>query len=452
MTPFGMLFAEGETPGTSELEIGLYIFILAGFLGYHVITRMPPLLHTPLMSATNAISGISLIGSLVIAGANYDPLSTALGFLAVCCSSTNVVGGFLITDRMLKMFKSERESSERGFLARWAVPLAGVAVLGVLFVIFLGSKHIQAKTVLTYLYIISAVLFILGLKGLSSPRWARQGMFLAEFGMVVAIVGRLFHEEIKPSEYWWIAIGLAIGTVIGGTMGLRIPMTAVPQRTALSHSLGALAAALVGVSEYIREIGHSDDRVRMTAVGFEVVIGSLTFTGSLMAAAKLQGLLPGAPITYKGQNVSNFILLGVLVVCLLTLIVAPSASFLFFLMVVLALAFGLSLVIPIGAADMPVVIALLNSYGGLADAAMGFALNNKIQIITGSLDGTSGFLLSLLMCRAMNRSAFNVLFGAFGKVEKETEAATDTDKGSVRSIAPEEMAVLFDDARSVIVV
>src|SRR5438067_11647654 len=260
---------------TPNHEVGLYIFILAGFLGYHVISRVPPLLHTPLMSATNAISGISLIGSLVIAGAEYDPLSTALCFLAVCCSSTNVVGGFLITDRMLKMFKSERESSERGFLARWAVPLAGVAVLGVLFVIFLGSKHIQAKTVLTYLYIISAVLFILGLKGLSSPRWARQGMFLAEFGMVVAIVGTLFHEEIRPSGYWWIAIGLIIGTVIGGTMGLRIPMTAVPQRTALSHSLGALAAALVGVSEYIREIGGLDppDRIKMTAVGFEVVIG-----------------------------------------------------------------------------------------------------------------------------------------------------------------------------------
>jgi H+-translocating NAD(P) transhydrogenase subunit beta len=235
-------------------------------------------------------------------------------------------------------------------------------------------------------------------------------------------------------------------------MGLRIPMTAVPQRTALSHSLGALAAALVGVSEYIREISSSDDRVRMTAVGFEVVIGSLTFTGSLMAAAKLQGLLPGAPITYKGQNISNFILLGLLVVCLLSLIVTPSASPLFFLMVALALLFGLLLVIPIGAADMPVVIALLNSYGGLADAAMGFVLMNKIQIITGSLDGTSGFLLSLLMCRAMNRSALNVLFGAFGKIEKEEERPADESKGTVRSITPDELAVVLDSARSVIIV
>src|SRR6266851_1230237 len=243
---------------TTELEIGLYIFILAGFLGYHVITRVPPLLHTPLMSATNAISGISLIGSLVIAGANYDPLSTTLGFLAVCCSSTNVVGGFLITDRMLKMFKSERDTGRRRISARWLIVLAGVAIFA-LVALFSARKHIHPKTVLTYLYILSAVLFILGLKGLSSPRWARQGMFLAEFGMIVAIVGTLFQEEIKPSGFVWIAIGLAIG---------------------------ALAAALVGISEYIRDIRFADDRVRMTAVGFEVVIGGLTFTGSLMAAAK----------------------------------------------------------------------------------------------------------------------------------------------------------------------
>jgi NAD(P) transhydrogenase subunit beta len=451
MTTFAMLLAEGEVTGTSDREVGLYIFILAGFLGYHIITRVPPLLHTPLMSATNAISGISLIGSLVIAGANYDPLSTGLGFLAVCCSSTNVVGGFLITDRMLKMFKSERDTGRRRISARWLIVLAGVAIVA-LVALFLGAKHIHPKTVLTYLYISSAVLFILGLKGLSSPRYARQGMFLAEFGMIVAIVGTLFHEEIKSSGYAWIAIGLAIGTVAGGWMGLRIPMTAVPQRTALSHSLGALAAAMVGVSEYIREIRFADDRVRMTAVGFEVVIGSLTFTGSLMAAAKLQGLLPGAPITYKAQNISNFALLAVLIVCLFTLIVAPSASPLFTIMVLLALVFGLLLVIPIGAADMPVVIALLNSYGGLADASMGFVLMNKIQIITGSLDGTSGFLLSLLMCRAMNRSALNVLFGAFGKIEKEEQGPASEAKGTVRSITPDELAVVLESARSVIIV
>src|SRR5581483_5726864 len=157
-------------------------------------------------------------------------------------------------------------------------------------------------------------------------------------------------------------------------------------------------------------------------------------------------------ITYKGQNASNFVLLAAMTGCLITLICVPTLSPLFYLMVALALLFGVLLVVPIGAADMPVVIALLNSYAGLADAAMGFVLINKIQIITGSLDGTSGFLLSLLMCRAMNRSAMNVLFGAFGKIEKDDQGPAAEAKGTVRSITPDELAVLFDDARSVIVV
>jgi NAD(P) transhydrogenase subunit beta len=451
---------------TPNHEVGLYIFILAAFLGYHVISRVPPLLHTPLMSATNAISGISLIGSLVIAGADYPDspkfevfgtvwnLSTLLGFIAVTCSSTNVVGGFLITDRMLKMFKTERDRMAQ---RRWLHLNRTTVLTAVLvFIVFLAILYwleelgsIPAYEVLRYLYILSGVLFIFGLKGLSSPKWARKGMFLAEFGMIVAIVGTLFHEDIKT--YVWIVIGLIIGSVIGATMGLRIPMTAVPQRTALSHSLGALAATLVGISEYVRHRQHLSGW-EMTPLGFEVVIGGLTFTGSLMAAAKLQGLLPGAPITYPFQNQSNITLLAVIVLSLICLIVAPTFAGVFFLMVVLALLFGFLLVVPIGAADMPVVIALLNSYAGLADAAMGFVLMNKIQIITGSLDGTSGFLLSLLMCRAMNRSAMNVLFGAFGKIEPEAEGPAAEAKGTVRSITPDELATLFDGARSVIVV
>jgi NAD(P) transhydrogenase subunit beta len=439
---------------TPNHEVGLYIFILAGFLGYHVISRVPPLLHTPLMSATNAISGISLIGSLVVAGAQYSPLSTFLGFVAVACSSTNVVGGFLITDRMLKMFKKGREQQTTGPLLQLnrTTMVVSVVLLACLLALLVWAKELRehADEVLRYLYIISGVLFILGLKGLSSPKWARRGMFLAEFGMLVAIVGTLFSEEIQT--YTWIILGLILGSVIGGTMGLRIPMTAVPQRTALSHSLGALAATLVGISEYVRHYQTELAAGSMLPLGFQVVIGGLTFTGSLMAAAKLQGLLPGAPITYRGQNQSNISLLAAIVLSLVVLLFAPSASGLFFLMVFLALCFGCLLVIPIGAADMPVVIALLNSYAGLADAAMGFVLMNKIQIITGSLDGTSGFLLSLLMCRAMNRSAMNVLFGAFGKVEKEVEGPAAEAKGTVRSIAPDELAVLFDDARSVIIV
>ncbi len=439
-----------------QLEIGLYIFILAGFLGYHVISRVPPLLHTPLMSATNAMSGISLVGSLVVAGATSDITpSTILGFIAVVCSSTNVVGGFLITDRMLKMFKKEQDARTQ----RRRVQLNAFVLLGL--VIFVGGSLALMywfegfrRQALSFFYILSAVLFILGLKGLSSPKYARLGMFLAEFGMGLAVVGTLFHPEIRA--YNWIIIGLVIGTIIGGSMGWWIPMTAVPQRTALSHSLGALAATLIGISEYYWPRGdHELGRVLMTAIGFEVIIGGLTFTGSLMAAGKLQGLLPGAPITYKGQNTSNFALLGCLVLTLIAFIVfLPHDSPWFMVMVALALLFGFLLVIPIGAADMPVVISLLNSYAGLADAAMGFVLWNKIQIITGSLDGTSGFLLSILMCRAMNRSAMNVLFGAFGKIEEEPagDRQADDTKGTVRGITPDEAALLFESARSVVIV
>jgi NAD(P) transhydrogenase subunit beta len=321
------------------------------------------------------------------------------------------------------------------------------------FWIAVHQEHIHPDQVLRYLYIVSAVLFVLGLKGLSSPRWARRGMFLASFGMAVAIIGTLFDQRIVRDGYIWIAVGMLIGSVVGGSMGLRIPMTAVPQRTALSHSLGALAATLIGITEYVRHVGTPElGGGQMLPLGFQVVIGGLTFTGSLMAAAKLQELLPGRPITYKGQNASNFVLLAAMVISLITLVIVPTIMPLFFVMVVLGLLFGFLLVIPIGAADMPVVIALLNSYAGLADAAMGFVLMNKIQIITGSLDGTSGFLLSLLMCRAMNRSATNVLFGAFGKVETEEAGPASEAKGSVRSIAPDEVGVLLDSARSVIVV
>ncbi|HEY2934594.1 MAG TPA: NAD(P)(+) transhydrogenase (Re/Si-specific) subunit beta [Acidobacteriota bacterium] len=449
---------------TTELEIGLYIFILAGFLGYHVISRVPPLLHTPLMSATNAMSGISLVGSLVVAGSAHGTLSTTFGFIAVACSSTNVVGGFLITDRMLKMFKkrpsdgpvSAAQGTQRKALSLSprTLLLSISAVLIVAAVYWFAELRLYATSfdpasVLSVFYIVSAVLFILGLKGLSSPKYARKGMFLAEFGMLVAVTGTLFHHEIVT--YRWIFSGLAIGSVLGGSMGMWIPMTAVPQRTALSHSLGALAATLIGVSEYFRHGGELG-RVLMTAIGFEVVIGGLTFTGSLMAAGKLQGILPGAPITYRGQNASNIVLLAIIVGSLIYLIIVPSAGMVFYIMVGLSLLFGFLLVIPIGAADMPVVISLLNSYAGLADAAMGFVLMNKIQIITGSLDGTSGFLLSLLMCRAMNRSAMNVLFGAFGKIEQETEGPASDAKGTVRSIVPDEASVLFDSARSVIIV
>lgn len=450
---------------TTELEIGLYIFMLSGFLGYHLISRVPPLMHTPLMSVTNALSGISLVGSLVVAGSGHSALSNILGFLAVACSTTNVVGGFILTDRMLKMFRQGSSSAPinpgenrgRSFnLNSIVLPAMFVCLVAVLIWFkdireFLDSIGIDPANALSFLYIFSAILFIMGLKGLSSPKHARRGMFLAEFGMVLAIIGTLFHHKIV--DFNWIIPGLIIGCIIGGSISIWIPMTAVPQRTAFSHALGALAATLIGIAKYIEHLSLPIDRVFMGAVGLEVVIGGLTVTGSLMAAGKLQELLPGAPITYRGQNVSNLTLMAVVLLCLIYLIINPTTSWVFFIMVFLALLFGFLLVLPIGAADMPVVMSLLNSYAGLADASMGFVLQNKIQIITGSLDGTSGFLLSLLMCRAMNRSAANVIFGAFGQVAVDaTQGKGDDMKGAIRSIQADEVPALLDGARSVIIV
>ena len=271
-------------------------------------------------------------------------------------------------------------------------------------------------------------------------------MHLAEFGMVMAIIGTLLQREII--SYEWIIAGLLLGSTIGLAMGVWVPMTAMPQRTALSHAFGALAASLVGISEYYLH-GAKLGEFKMGAVGFEVLLGSLTTTGSLVAFAKLQGLMPGAPLTYKGQNIFNLSLLGVTIVCFVWLLFSPGTTALFYLMLGLAFIFGILLVLPIGAADMPVVISLLNSYAGLASAATGFAISNNVLIIAGTLDGGSGFILSIVMCKAMNRSITNVLFGAFGSV---SEAATTTSGGNMREANAEDIAVQLAYGRQVIFV
>jgi NAD(P) transhydrogenase subunit beta len=296
-------------------------------------------------------------------------------------------------------------------------------------------------------YLLASIFFILGLKGLSHPETAKRGMHLAEFGMLMAIIGTLVHHEIVT--YTWILAGLAIGSVVGLAMGLWVPMTAMPQRTALSHAFGAFAAALVGISEFYKHGGHVE-AITMGALGFEVMLGALTTTGSLLAFAKLQGLVRGTPMTYKGQNVFNMALLAVTVGIFIYLIVVPGSMPLFFTMVALAFIFGLLLVLPIGSADMPVVMSLLNSYAGLASAATGFVLSNKVLIIAGTLDGFSGFILSILMCRAMNRSMTNVLFGAFGSAA--TTAAGSEQQGSMREVGLDDIATQLAYANKVVFV
>ncbi len=297
-------------------------------------------------------------------------------------------------------------------------------------------------------YLLASVLFILGLKGLSHPETAKRGMHLAEFGMLMAIIGTLMHHEIVT--FTWIITGLVIGSLVGLAMGVWVPMTAMPQRTALSHAFGAFAAALVGISEYYRLGGHLD-KITMGALGFEVMLGALTTTGSLLAFAKLQGMVRGTPLTFKGQNIFNMLLLATTIGIFIYLVVVPGSMPLFFAMVGLALVFGLLLVMPIGAADMPVVMSLLNSYAGLASAATGFVLSNNVLIIAGTLDGFSGFILSVLMCRAMNRSITNVLFGAFGSAAAAT-GELEGQHGSMREVNLDDVAVQLAYAKQVVFV
>ncbi len=293
-------------------------------------------------------------------------------------------------------------------------------------------------------YIFSAACFVLALKWLSAVPTARRGVITGVLGMALAVGGTLLRPEIE--SYRWIATAFVIGTVIGVPMAM-MPMTAVPQRTALSHAFGALAAALVGTAEYVLNTHLSS--FTMGALAIEVVLGFLTFTASLMAFGKLQEILPQRPITYKGQN---FVNVGILVLAIGTaiyLIVHPGSLILFLFMGALALVFGVLLIIPIGGADMPTVISLLNAYAGLAASAMGFVLNNKLLIIAGALDGSSGLILSIIMCKAMNRSFSNVLFGAFGQAQV---VLAETQQKSHRSATAEEAASLLLNASSVMIV
>lgn len=298
-------------------------------------------------------------------------------------------------------------------------------------------------------YLIATFLFIFGIKSLGSPVTARRGMNLAAFGMLLAVVGTLFNPDIV--NYYWIIAGLIVGTLLSLPISLWIPMVKIPQRIALSHAGGALAACLIGIAEYYRYHFYLD-AVSMGIIGAEVVLGALTFTGSLMVAAKLHGLLPGRPITYPGQNIVNIGIFILMIGILVFVTFYPPQIYYFYTMLGLAFLFGLFLVTPIGAADMPVVIAIFNSYGGLVGALMGFMLGNRIQIITGALDGASGFILSILMCRAMNRSMINVLFGAFGKMEKEEKTQGKVDQSQVQSVDIDEALNFLEQAQSVVIV
>src|SRR5499425_2652557 len=308
------------------------------------------------------------------------------------------------------------------------------------------TQAIGLQEYLHFAYIAAVVLFMLSLKWLSSPATARWGVLAGEIGAALAVGATLFNPELV--QYKWIVIALIIGAAVGIPLGM-VKMTAVPQRTALSHAFGAASAAMIGMAEYYV---HTErlTRFEMGEIALEVIIGSLTFTGSLIAAGKLQEILPQRPIVYRGQNIVSLSILGAALALAIVLVMNPVQHLLFPIMVVVALIFGIMLVTPIGGADMPTVISLLNSYAGFSAALLGFVLDSKVLVVAGALDGSSGFILSVVVCKAMNRSFTNVLFGAFGQVQ--VSAGKAAEERVVRSASAEEAASILEAATRVVVV
>lgn len=304
-------------------------------------------------------------------------------------------------------------------------------------------------TLVAYLYVVSVILFVLSLRWMSEVKTAQRGNWAAASGLVIAIIGTLLAYYIQRVDL--LALGFAIGALIGSPIALRLPMTAVPQRTAMSHAFGSMAVALIGASEYYNHASNVDI-FTMSVLCAEMILGFLTFTGSCIAFGKLQGLIPGHPFIYPGRIYVSLSTLAIAIGLAVFFVANPGDSFILPIMAAFALLFGFLLVMAIGGADMPTVIAILNAYAGISAAALGFVLDNKVLIVAGSLDGSSGFILAVIMSQAMNRSFLNVLFGGVGaKVSKQE----DTKGGAARQVTGytvEDVATTLDNARSVVFV
>jgi len=295
------------------------------------------------------------------------------------------------------------------------------------------------------LYVLSAVLFVLSLKFMSDVRTSRAGNFCGVAGMIVAIAATLLAYQTQNVE---LLVGaVIIGAVIGSPIGLKVAMTAVPQRTAMSHAFGSLAVALVGAAEYYRS-APAIDAFTLSVLSGEMVLGFLTFTGSTIAFAKLQGLISGKPLLYRGRMYVSMGTLAVAVAASVYLVANPAQSAALLVLAGAALVFGFLLVIAIGGADMPTVIAILNSFAGISAAALGFVLDNRLLIVAGTLDGSSGLILGIIMSRAMNRSFTNILFGGVGAATTSTTGAANK---TAQVYTAEDVATILRDARSVII-
>lgn len=301
-------------------------------------------------------------------------------------------------------------------------------------------------------YLASAVLFIVGIKGLTRPRTAVRGNLLAAIGMLVAVVVTLLNQSII--SYGWILAGGIIGAAIGVLLATRIQMTAMPQMVALLNGFGGGASLAVALASFMSVTGPAapSGAVSLLAIGMTALIGAVTLTGSAVAFGKLQELLPGKAIGFKGITLFNAVLLAISVVIVATLTAGNGGTGLLLLLTVIALVLGVTLVIPIGGADMPVVIALLNSYSGIAAAAAGFIMGNTVLIVSGALVGASGLILTRIMCVAMNRSLAGVLFGSLTEEDGEGMDADEVYAGKVKSSSPEEVGMLLETAQRVVIV
>ena len=311
----------------------------------------------------------------------------------------------------------------------------------------------MSKELIDLFYLIAAVLFIFGLKGLSHPRTAVRGNFFAALGMLIAIVVTLLDKRIVSFEV--IIAGIVVGALIGVIMAYKAPMTAIPQVVAVFNGFGGGASALAvgaALEEALKGgfIEAIDMQFTLAAVG-SGLIGGVSFTGSAIAFAKLQGILKGQPIMLPGRHVINIILALACVILSIWMVVDTTSSMPFWIMVGTASLLGILLVLPIGGADMPVVISLLNAYSGIAAAGHGWVLNNIVLIIAGSLVGAAGFILTALMCRAMNRSLANVIFAGVGAVVSTVDESEDIYAGKVKSASPEEVAMMLEGARRVVI-
>ncbi len=301
-------------------------------------------------------------------------------------------------------------------------------------------------------YVLAGVLFIIGLKKLSHPKTARNGNIIASVGMLIAIVATLV--AFGNLDYKIIVIGMIIGAIIGSTFAIKVKMTGMPQMVAIFNGFGGGASALVAAAEFYSKAGTAESSTfLLSTISLSVLIGTLTFTGSFIAFGKLQGFISGQPIVFKGQKVLNALIALALIAFAVGVVMVPANMYWYFIgLLVLAALIGITLVIPIGGADMPVVISLLNSYSGIAAAATGFVLLNNGLIISGALVGASGLILTNIMCKGMNRSLANVIFGAVGLEQEGASGDAAGKQMNIKSYSTEEAAMIFDAADKVIIV